>query len=223
MKIRGAIFDMDGTLLDSLTFWEHFWERTGERYLGREGFRPPEDLDRRVRTMLYADAMRAVHRECGISSPCEEFLAYAKEALSDFYRTVARPKAGAVALLSTLCERGIPLCLASASAPEEVGFVLCHHGLAPYFSEVLSCTEVGVGKDRPDIYLLAAERLRLSPSDVAVVEDSYVALETARRAGFRTVGVYDRNNYGWDRLRAAADRYLPEGEPLDTLLAFFAE
>ncbi len=223
MRIRGAIFDMDGTLLDSLSFWGHFWHEVGTRYLGREAFRPSEGLDRRVRTMVYADAMTAVHRECGISAPLEDFLAYAKGALADFYKTVARPKAGAVALLSVLRQRGIKLCLASATARAEVCFVLEHHGLAPYFSEVLSCADIGVGKERPDIYLLAADRLGLPPTELAVVEDSYVALETARGAGFLTVGVYDRSNYGQDRLCAAADRYLSEGETLDALIPYFTE
>ena len=223
MKIRGVIFDMDGTLLDSLSFWEHFWSEVGRRYLGREGFRPPEDLDLRVRTMVFADAMVAIRTECGIAASAEEFLSYAKGALADFYKTVARPKAGAIALLTALRERGVKLCLASATARAEVLLVLEHHGLAPYFSEVLSCADIGVGKDRPDVYYLAAERLGLTPAEAVVVEDSYVALETAKRAGFHTVGVYDRNNYGQDRLRAAADRYVPEGEELDALIPYLTE
>ena len=223
MKIRGAIFDMDGTLLDSLSFWQHFWHAVGVRYLGREDFCLPEDLDRRVRTMVYAEAMATIRRECGLATTDAELIAYATGALADFYKTVARPKAGAVRLLAALKERGLRLCLASATARAEVLLVLEHHGLARYFDEVLSCADIGVGKERPDIYLLAAERLGLTPAEAVVVEDSYVALETAKRAGFHTVGVYDRNNYGQERLRAAADRYVPEGEELDALIPYLTE
>ena len=79
----------------------------------------------------------------------------------------------------------------------------------------MSCADIGAGKDKPDIYIAAKNALGLTAEDICVFEDSYVALETAKNAGFKTVGIFDKNNYGQDRLKAASLIYIKEGEPLD--------
>ena len=219
MRIRGAIFDMDGTLIDSLMFWDHFWGRIGARYMNDPTFRPREEDDRRIRTMIYREGVAYIRETYRIPVPLDEFLSFAIEGLTDFYKTVARPKEGAIALLEALRERGIPICLASATTRQEVLAALEYHGMLGYFTAVLSCADIGVGKDRPDIYLAALEALGLAPEEACVFEDSYVALETAKAVGLRTVGIFDRYNFGQDRLRAASEIYLGEGESLATLIA----
>ena len=62
---------------------------------------------------------------------------------------------------------------------------------ALYFSFIISCDEVGVGKNKPDIFYLAANKLNAKPSEIAVYEDADFALITAKEAGFYTIGVYD--------------------------------
>lgn len=219
MKIQGAIFDMDGTLIDSLSFWDHLWQRIGERYLGDPAFRPREEDDKRIRTMIYREGIAHIWETYRIPVSFDEFLSFAEAGLTEFYRSVARPKEGALALLEGLRERGIPMCLASATARSEVVAALKHHGMLGYFSAVISCADLGAGKDRPDIYLEALRLLGLAPGDACVFEDSYVALETAKGIGLRTVGIFDRYNFGQDRLRAAAEIYLGEGGSLASLLA----
>jgi beta-phosphoglucomutase-like phosphatase (HAD superfamily) len=108
--------------------------------------------------------------------------------------------------------------LASATAGRELRYALSLYGMLPYFDTVLSCADIGAGKDKPDIYLMAAKAAGCAPSELCVVEDSCVALETARSAGFRTVGVFDPYSAGQDRLRAAADIYLEEGRTLTDLI-----
>ncbi|MBQ9115919.1 MAG: HAD-IA family hydrolase, partial [Clostridia bacterium] len=73
------------------------------------------------------------------------------------------------------------------------------------------------GKDKPDIYIAAQKALGLNTEDICVFEDSYVALETAKKAGFKTVGIYDKYNYGQDKLEAASVIYVNEGKPLSAL------
>ena len=218
MQIKGAIFDMDGTLIDSLSFWGYFWGIIGKRYLGKDNFAPDCEIDVRVRTMIYRDATRAVKDYYGIGGSVDIFLAETENLLPDFYKNFARPKDGAIPLLTALKAQGISLCLASATAMKEVRFVLRCHGIDSYLDTVVSCADIGVGKERPDIYLLAARRMGLSPAEIAVFEDSYVALETARNAGFHTVGIYDRHNRVQDRLAAASEIYLGEGRPLSELI-----
>ena len=218
MKIKGAIFDMDGTVIDSLMFWDCLWQRIGERYLSDPDFRPSDEINKRVRTMIYSDAMAYFHQCYEPPIETAEFVKFASDGLRDFYRDTATVKTGAMELLAHLKSRGIPICLASATAMSEVKLTLECHGLLQYFDCVLSCADIGAGKDKPDIYRMACDRMGLSPTDVCVVEDSHVALETAKGIGCKTVGVYDRYSPGQERLAELADIYLREEQNLAELI-----
>ena len=215
MKIKGAIFDMDGTLVDSLFFWGVFWQDLGKNFLGKENYAPPKEIDLKVRTMIFTDAMAYVKDALGIAADKEEVVSFATENLSDFYRYKVKAKPGAHALLDHLKGMGVRMCVASATDKKYLPIALDACGLTPYFETVLSCAELGVGKDKPDIYLAALAALGTDASETCVFEDSLVALETAKKAGFHTVGIYDENNYGQERLCQASDIYVSRGQPLD--------
>ena len=217
MKIKGAIFDMDGTLVDSLFFWDSLYKKIGIRYLGDESFRPGSSIERAVRTMIYSDAMAYLNRECRLTESTEEFWEFTSGGVADFYRNEAKAKSGASELLEYLKDSGVKIVLASATTMNEIKIAIEHYGLAKYFDFVFSCADIGVGKERPDIYLMASEALGFKNEDVCVVEDSYVALETAKNAGFQTVGVFDKYSFGQDRLKLASDIYIDEAHTLASL------
>jgi HAD superfamily hydrolase (TIGR01509 family) len=220
MKFKGAIFDMDGTIIDSLMFWDSLWKSIGETYMNDASFKPSDEVNKKVRTMIYTDAM-AYFKECyNIPESTENFVRFTSEGLNDFYKNTAKAKDGAKELLSYLKKQNVTLCLASASAMPQVKYVLQYHGLLEYFDFVLSCADIGVGKERPDIYLLAKDRMGFKPEEICVFEDSFVALETAKNAGFQTVGVFDQYSPGQERLKNAADVYLDKTQ---TLKAFITE
>ncbi len=218
MKIKAAIFDMDGTIIDSLFYWESFWRVFGEKYLGKKNFDYDKDLDRRVRTMIFTEALEAIRTAYGLSATYEELAHFASDSLADFYEHEATVKAGARAFLEDLRAKGIKICLASATELKYIKHALACHGLSDYFDTILSCADIGKGKDMPDIYLKAMEELGSEPEETCVFEDSYVALETAKGIGCKTVGIFDPNNYSQDRLAAASDIYLSEGESFDLLI-----
>ena len=218
MKLQGAIFDMDGTLVDSLMFWDDLWEQIGRTYWNNPSFRPDGELDKKVRTMIYSDAMVYFKEVYKLPGSTEDFVRFAESGVEDFYRYRVKTKPGAIELLDALQEKGIRMCLASATAMREIRVALESMDLAKYFDAVLSCADIGVGKDRPDIYEMSLKALRLPAERVCVFEDSYVALETAAGLGCRTVGIFDRYNFGQDRLRAASEIYVEEGQSLSVLI-----
>lgn len=217
LNIKGAIFDMDGTLVDSLTFWDWFWNEAGRKFLGKENFNVGEEADKAVRTMTVAQAMPYVNSLFHFTETDEEFIDYMRSTLRDYYKYKVPPKEGVIELLDHLTAKGVKLCVASATDMDNLTFAMDVCGLLKYFDKIFSCADIGVGKDKPDIYLLAQKELGLDISDICVFEDSYVALETAKKAGFKTVGIYDKFNYGQDRLKAASDIYISESDSIATL------
>lgn len=216
MNIKGAIFDMDGTLIHSLFFWERFWQSIGKRYFNDDRFQGDLALEKRLRTSVYPNSLRIVAEEYHITDEhfFEDYLTF----LSDFYRYEVSAKSGAAELLSYLKEQKIPICVASASNLGDLDIALRACGLREYIDSLHSCAEVGVGKERPDIFFKAADSMGLDVSEVCVVEDSFLALETAKAAGFHTVGVYDMYSYEQERLRAASEVYLGKDQTLADLI-----
>ena len=221
MKIKGVIFDMDGTLVDSLIFNRKIWEYINEEYLGGAA-QMDEELSRKTATMIFSDAMIYIKNHYGVPASDEDFLAFSEKKLVHFYKYEASVKKGAIEILEHLRAHGIKLCLASATNKKYVTMALESSGLDKYFDYVLSCSEIGHGKDKPDIYYLALEALGMELDEVCVVEDAYVALETAKGINMKTVGVFDANNLNYqDRVRASSDIYLGEGQDLGELIDIF--
>ncbi len=219
MKIKGAIFDMDGTIVDSLFFWPYLWRRIGIKYMGDESFAPSEEADRTVRTMIYDDAMAYFKEYYKIPGDVSDFLSFAKDGVEEFYEKEVCAKPGAAVLLDYLKKSGVRLTLASASSVSYIQTALRRCSLEGYFESVISCAQIGVGKEKPDIFLKAADIMQTEPERICVFEDSFVALRTAKAAGFKTVGIYDRNNYDEEKLRELADIFLEEGRTLDSLIS----
>jgi beta-phosphoglucomutase-like phosphatase (HAD superfamily) len=91
-------------------------------------------------------------------------------------------------------------------------------GLGKYFSKVISCNDVGKGKEHPDVFIAAHEYLGTPKDSTWVFEDSVAAIETAVSAGYKTVGIYDQYNFGLDRIPSIATVYIDKGESLAKLI-----
>lgn len=218
MKITGAIFDMDGTLVDSLMLWDILWGVFSERYLQGKPFRPDPELDRDIRTVPLLEAMGFVHDRTGIGGSGRELYELATEVFIGFYRTDVLPKPGVIELLDHLQAQGVKMCIATASDPILVDIALKHCDMEKYFCRRFSCSELGKGKESPDVFLLALDGLGTPQAETWVFEDSYVALTTAVAAGFPTVGVYDRYSPRQDVMREKSTIYVAQGESMTKLI-----
>lgn len=219
MKIKAAIFDMDGTLVDSLVLWDVFWREAGIRFLNDETFRPSEEDDKAVRTITLRDAMHLIHDRYGLGADGEELFCFVNDIITDFYATKVPLKEGVKEFLDHCRAQSIRMCIASATVPELIEIALKHCGIEGYFEKIFSCSVLGKGKEEPDIYLAAQAYFGAEVNEICVFEDSLTAIETANRIGMHTVAIYDRYNFGQERMKEIADVYIAEGETLAKLLS----
>lgn len=218
MNIKGAIFDMDGTLVDSLFLWEVIWKAFGDKYLNGEPFAPNAADDKAVRTVPLRDAMQIIYDHYGFGNSGEELFRLATDIIRNFYATEATLKTGVRELLAGLQKQGVKMCVASATTSELIEVAMKHSGIYPYFSAIFSCADLGMGKEKPNVYLLAQQHLGTETAETWVFEDSLVALETASKIGMQTVGVFDRCNPYQTEIKAVCTVYVGEGESLAKVL-----
>jgi HAD superfamily hydrolase (TIGR01509 family) len=190
----------------------------GEKYLGDPNFVPREEDDKKVRTLTLKEAMDLIHRNYGLGANGEEVWRDADRIIADFYMNEVELKPGVRAFLNHCKCEGVKMCLASATAPELLDLALKHCDLEKYFSKIFSCGTLGKGKESPDVFLLANEFLGEKMEDTWVFEDSLTAIETVTKIGMKTVGIFDRFNYGQERIEAIATTYIAEGETLLKLI-----
>ena len=208
---------MDGTLVDSLSFWPVTWKKVGKKYLGIDDYSPDPELAKKVQTMLLRDAAVFLNEACDLDADNNEFKDYLCDQLAEFYRTVATVKEGAFELLEHLKNNGVKLCLATATQSEYAKIAYTTLGLDKYLPIFISCTDIGKGKDQPGIYLKALELLGTAPEDTYVFEDSFVALKTASSIGIHPVGIYDKYNFHKD-LESISEIYVGRDNTLRDLI-----
>ena len=202
--IKGAIFDLDGTLLDSM----FIWDTIGEEYLRSLGKEPHEDLKETFMTLTLEEAAEYYREHYGVTLSVKEIVDGVNAMVEQTYRTKVTLKPGIAEYLAWLKENGVRMCVATVTDRYLVEETLERLGVRHYFSEIFTCAEVGFGKDKPVIYQKALEHLETEKRDTYVFEDMLFALNTAKTDGFPTVGVYDRHEEYQDELKELSDYYV---------------
>ena len=216
MRLRGAIFDMDGTLLDSMQVWEN----AGEDYLRTLGCVPEEGVGELMKSMSLQQAALYCRERYALPLSVEEIMAGVNGRVERFYRQEVRLKPGALDFLRTLSQRGVRMCLATATDLHLVEAALDRCGVRTYFSALFTCTQVGSGKDEPHIYRAALRHLGTGRADTLVFEDALYAARTAKGDGFVTVGVADAYEKNEGELERLSDFFLRDFREVDQFWKF---
>jgi len=214
--ISGAIFDVDGTLLDSMSVWDTI----GSDYLRSIGYAPREGLDRALQAMSLRQAAEHFRREYGAAQSVAEIEDGVNAMLGRFYRERAALKPGAGGFVRALSGQGVRLCIATATDRALVEAALSRCGILGCFEHVLTCAAVGRGKDEPHIYREALASIGGERRSTVVFEDALHAARTAKADGFAVAAVYDGHEERQEELRALADVYLTDFSHTDPFWKF---
>ena len=186
-NLRGAIFDLDGTLVDSMGVWH----RIDDEFLGRRGFPADESYKQAVKTMKYETAAHYTIERYGLKESPEEVMAEWDSMALQEYRYHIKCKPGAAEFLRELKKQGIQIALATVSHRALLEAVLKGNEIFELFDVLTDVSQVSRGKEEPDLYWLAAEKMGLKPQECMVFEDVLLGIQSAKRGGFYTCGVKD--------------------------------
>ena len=204
--IKGAIFDFDGTLVDSMFIWDTF----GEDYLRTLGKEPKENLTEVFKTFTLEQAAEYYRKNYGVTLSVEEIVDGVNDMVAEIYRTKVTLKSGVLEFLRDLQSKGVKMCVATVTDRPIVEDVLCNLGIHDFFTEIFTCAEVGYNKETPHIYRVALEALGAKKDETVVFEDALHALITAKKDGFKVAAVYDRHERNQTQMKENGDYYITD-------------
>ena len=212
--IRGAIFDIDGTLIDSMKVWDDL----GARYLISIGVTPEPDLARILFPLTLAEGCAYIKEHYHLRESEKEIETGIHAIFARFYREEVMLKPGAERLLRLLDARKIPMVLATVGDTELEIAALTRLGVFRYFRKLFNCSDYRTSKREPLIYEKAASYLGTKPQETLVFEDTFAAVHSAKMAGFRVVAVQDEASLSdREKIRAEADIYLENFDDLSSI------
>ncbi|EHO86717.1 hypothetical protein HMPREF0380_00376 [Eubacterium infirmum F0142] len=215
MKIKAAIFDADGTLLDSMGQWN----LVPYKYVKSLGVAADENIAEKLFTMTISEAAEFIIDEYKLSVTVEEAVEGMDAIIREFYKNDVKLKDGAGELLEFFKSRGIPMVIGTSTDRDCIEVGLERTGISAYFDRIYTSTEVGKSKEKPDLFIQAMEFMESSPDETIVFEDGLYSLRTAAALGMKTVGIFDEVSLSNQKeLKELADLYVDEGESLATLI-----
>lgn len=184
---KAALFDLDGTLVDSM--W--MWKEIDIEFLSRFGYDCPDDLQKVIEGMSFSETAVYFKERFEIPMSLDEIKACWIEMSIDKYRYEVPLKTGALEFLKYCKEHGLRTGIATSNGRDMVDAVIGSLKIGEYLDVITTACEVKAGKPEPDIYLEAAKRLSVKPEDCIVFEDIPAGIIAGKRAGMTVIAVED--------------------------------
>jgi len=200
--MKACIFDLDGTLLDSMGLWDQI----DIDFLGRRGITVPPDYMETISTMTFREAAAYTIKRFELPDTVDGLINEWNDMAAYAYGNTIQLKPYAKEYLLSLRERGVKLAIATALFPELCNSVLRSNGIDTLFHAICNTAQTGQGKSQPDVFLLAAKELGVPPKDCLVFEDLPAAVKSAKSAGMSVCAVYDKTSANdWEEIKKTAD------------------
>lgn len=200
--MKAAIFDMDGTILDSTPMWDH----VAAAVVRQMGAEPRESIRRDTLPLGMREFAPFLKTDYALSQSLEEIDGAVEAQVRRYYFEEAELKPGALGFLQALKATGVRLGLATATERWLLEPAMEKTGALELFDAIFTCPEVGFGKQNPEVFRRTAEALGVRHDQAWVFEDSLHAIRTAKADGFLTCAVADPSTvFQWDEIREAAD------------------
>ncbi len=190
--ITAVIFDVDGLLLDS----EPIWSLADRELLERRGINYHDELKTKIVGKGQVESAQNVKDHFQLPDPIDDLVKERRKLLNDLLKANLRLMPGAQELIDVLARNGFRLAIASSQSKEIIDLTIKRFALEGKFAVIVYGDEVEKGKPEPDIFLLAAERLAISPGEALVLEDSQNGLMAAKKAGMKVIVVPNQYNRG---------------------------
>jgi HAD superfamily hydrolase (TIGR01509 family) len=188
--MKAVIFDIDGTLFDSMPFWDD----AGKLFLESVGIYAKEDLSHTLLSMTMKEGAEYLIKNYVPQMTIDEVLQGIIDVMNDAYRNKISLKKGAAQLLKRLKENNIPVVIATATDRTLLEAALNRLEIFDFIDKIFTCSECNTTKSVPDIYLNACDWLDTSPEETVVFEDTLQAISTVSASNFITVAVKDQSS-----------------------------
>lgn len=210
--MRYAIFDLDGTIVDSMGYWRNF-----DKAFAREhNIDKAAEFDSFTGVDWVEKLCLYFNKAYNLDITPEKFMEWGIDFMMKKYANDVDLKPGAKQLLESMKANGVKMCICSSTDRYMMEPVLKKYDLDKYFEFTEHCRQYGKEKDEPDIFMHCMSRLGADdPSEVAVFEDALYSASTAKAAGFYVVGMYDVNEKRTEELKKLADQYVTDYIQLD--------
>lgn len=204
-KFKAAIFDLDGTLIDSMGIWKVI----DEEYLNKYGFDVPENLQEEITHLTIIETAMYFKEKFNIKDDIETIINTWNDMAYNHYSNTIKLKEGVIEFLYYLKSNNIKIGLATSNTQPLLEATLKNNNIYDYFDSITISEEVGVSKANPDIYLLSAQKLNVDPKDCIVFEDIVQAVKGAKLAGMTVYSIYDESSADQkDELIKVSDKYI---------------
>lgn len=188
--MKAIIFDLDGTLVDSMKYWRS----VSRDFMKTKGIDIEDEVQHKMTIMNLDASLRYLKDYYNLEESFEELMRDFSRTVEDFYRNKVETKGGCLEILKYFKDKGIKVVIGTSTAAHFANIVIEKYGIDKFIDGLYTADSVGHLKAEEKFYTSIVEELGERPEDVFLVDDSYLALRTGKKAGLEVIGIYDENS-----------------------------